>query len=678
MTEEQSRKRIEDLRELIQYHDHRYYVLAEPVIADYEYDQLIKELEKLEAENPKFITPDSPTQRVGRDLTKEFNSVPHQFPMLSLANTYDESELIDFDRRVKDILGADEKVEYVVEFKIDGVSISLRYENGALVTAATRGDGEAGEDVTANIRTIKSIPLIVPKKAIEELRLKTFEVRGEIFMETGDFNKLNEERLSRGEKTFANPRNFSAGTIKLQDPSIVATRPLKIFTYYLLGHNLPFKTHEENLNALRTLGFRVNPASRKCISIDEVIATCRDFEKMRETLPYEIDGAVIKVNRLEQQRELGSIAKSPRWATAFKFKAKQASTLLEKITWQVGRTGAITPVAELRPVFLAGSTISRATLHNFDEITRKDIREGDTVLIEKGGDVIPKVVAVVFEKRPADSKQTQPPERCPVCGEPASQDPEEAALYCQNASCPEQIKGKLIHFASRGAMDIEGLGESLVDQFVDKGFLKTFSDIYTLQNRRHELVQLERFGQKSIDNLLAAIEESKKQPFAKVLFALGIRYVGAGAAKKLAEHFPDIDAMMRATDEEITAVHEIGGSISNSLLSFFADKANIELISQLKEYGLNFTRGERAVIKENFFLGKTFVLTGTMQALSRDDAAAKIMGLGGKSSSSVSKKTDYVIAGESAGSKLKKAQDLKIPIMSEEEFLNHLAESEGE
>ncbi len=678
MTEGQSRNRIDELKELIHYHDHRYYVLADPVIADFEYDQLIKELEKLEAAFPQFVTPDSPTQRVGRDLTKDFGSIKHQFPMLSLANTYDESELSDFDRRVKDILSPNEDVQYIVEFKIDGVSISLRYENGALVTAATRGDGETGEDVTANIRTIKSIPLVVTQKALTALHLHSFEVRGEIFMETGDFEKLNADRLSRGEKTFANPRNFSAGTIKLQDPSIVATRPLKIFTYYLLGHNLPFSSHEENLKALGTMGFRVNPLSRKCVSIEEVIAVCKEFEAMRETLPYEIDGAVIKVNKLEQQRELGSIAKSPRWATAFKFKAKQASTVLEKITWQVGRTGAITPVAELRPVFLAGSTISRATLHNFDEIVRKDIREGDTVLIEKGGDVIPKVVAVVLEARPVDSGKTLPPERCPVCGEPASQDPEEAALYCQNASCPEQIKGKLVHFASRGAMDIEGLGESLVDQFVEKGFLKTFSDIYALKEHHDELIQLDRFGRKSIDNLLTAIEESKKQPFAKVLFALGIRYVGAGAAKKLAEHFADMDELMNAREEEIMAVHEIGESISKSIRSFFDDQKNRELIQQLKTFGLNFTRGERAVIKENFFLGKTFVLTGSMQALSRDDAAAKIAGLGGKTSSSVSKKTDYVIAGENAGSKLKKAQELNVRVLSEEEFINYLEESAGE
>lgn len=678
MTEEEGRLRINELREQIRSHDHRYYVLADPAISDYDYDQLMKELERIESAFPQFISPSSPTQRVGKDLTKDFKPVPHRFPMLSLANTYDESELIDFDRRVHEGLGSGEEVAYILEFKIDGVSISLRYEDGILVTAATRGDGETGEEVTANIRTIKSIPLAIPPELLNELKVRSFEVRGEIYMEKGDFEKLNEDRAARGEKTFANPRNFSAGTIKLQDPTIVASRPLRIFTYYLLGHNLPFKTHYDNLKALQKLGFRVNPAYRLCKNIDEVIQACRDFEAQRSNLPFEIDGAVIKVNKLSQQVELGNIAKSPRWATAFKFKAKQEKTLLRAITWQVGRTGAITPVAELKPVFLAGSTISRATLHNYDEIVRKDIRENDIVIIEKGGDVIPKVVAVDISLRPPGSQPTKPPSHCPVCGEPAFQPPEEAALYCQNASCPEQIKGKLIHFASRGAMDIEGLGDALVDQFVERGFLKTFVDIYNLREHRDDLIQLDRFGVKSVDNLLAAIEESKKQPFARILFALGIRYVGSGAAKKLAAHFADIDELMAADEAKIIEIHEIGESIGKSLRSFFDEPRNRELIAGLKEAGLNFTRGEVAVIKDNFFLGKTFVLTGSLQELSRDEAGARIVALGGKSASSVSKKTDYVIAGESAGSKLKKAQELQIPILSEARFLEHLRESSGE
>ncbi len=667
MTKAEAFKRISELSEVLQEHDHCYYVLSRPLISDYEYDMLMKELEALEAEFPALVMPDSPTQRVGKDLTKDFQPVKHQFPMLSLANTYNEDELIDFDRRVQELLEQGD-VEYIVEQKIDGLSMSLRYEHGRLVTGATRGDGETGEDVTANVKTIRSIPLSINKKLLAEVGADSFEVRGEIYMETGDFKKLNEERIGRDEKPFVNPRNFSSGTMKLQDPAIVAQRPLKIFTYYLLGANLPFKSHEENLQALQKLGFRVNPAFKKCNNIQEAIEACRLFEEQRDSLPFEIDGAVVKVNQLSRQRQLGSIAKSPRWAAAVKFKAKQASTLLREITWQVGRTGAITPVAELTPVFLAGSTISRATLHNLDEIQRKDIRAGDTVLIEKGGDVIPKVVSVVVEARPEDSRATQPPVICPACSEPVFRSEDEAALYCQNASCPEQIKAKLIHFASRGAMDIEGLGDAIVDQFVDKGFLRTFADIYSLKDKRDELTTLERFGQKSIDNLLEAIEKSKEQPFSKVLFAMGIRFVGAGAARKLAEQFTDIDALMQAAEEEITNIYEIGKSISASVSSFLADEKNRDLIRCLRESGVNFSRGERAEIRNNFFTGKTFVLTGSLQTLSRDEAEEKISLLGGKATSSVSKKTNYVIAGENAGSKLQKAIDLKVSILSEEEF----------
>ena len=674
MTKPEAGKRISELSELLREHDHRYYVLAQPIVSDYEYDMLMKELESLEAEFSEFVLPESPTQRVGKDLTKDFLPVKHQFPMLSLANTYNENELIDFDRRVRELLEQD-NVEYIVEQKIDGLSMSLRYEKGKLVTGATRGDGETGEDVTANVKTIRSVPLHIKKELLTATGVDSFEVRGEIYMEVGDFKKLNEDRISRDEKPFVNPRNFSSGTMKLQDPATVAQRPLKIFTYYLLGSNLPFKSHEENLQVLQKLGFRVNPAFKKCKNIQEAIDACKLFEEQRDSLPFEIDGAVVKVNQLTQQRQLGSIAKSPRWAVAVKFKAKQASTLLREITWQVGRTGAITPVAELTPVFLAGSTISRATLHNFDEIQRKDIRAGDTVLIEKGGDVIPKVVSVVLEARPENSEPTSVPVFCPVCSEPVFQSEDEAALYCQNASCPEQIKGKLIHFASRGAMDIEGLGDAIVDQFVDRGFLHTFADIYSLKDKRNELTTLERFGQKSIDNLLDAIEKSKEQPFSKVLFALGIRFVGSGAAKKLTEQFADIDALMQASEVEISNVYEIGKSISTSVRSFLADEKNRELIRYLREQGVNFSRGERAEIKENFFTGKTFVLTGSLQKLSRDEAEEKISLLGGKATSSVSKKTNYVIAGENAGSKLQKAIDLKVSILSEEDFIKILQET---
>lgn len=664
-------KRISELRTLIEGHDYRYYVLAEPEISDEEYDALYKELEKLEAEHPELISPDSPTQRVGKDLTKEFTTIPHRFPMLSLSNTYEEGELYDFDRRVREGLPEGEVVEYVVEFKIDGVSINLNYVDGNLKTATTRGDGFEGDDVTTNIKTIRSVPLKLKNFELYRGSLDDIEVRGEIYMEIEDFKKLNLERSKKGEKLFANPRNSAAGTIKMQDPRIVASRPLKIFVYYLLNTKEQTGTHFENLLLLKNLGFRVNEHMKKCGSIKEVIAVCDEYEKLRDKLPYEIDGAVIKVNSLAQQKRLGTIAKSPRWAVAYKFRAKQASTLLKGITWQVGRTGAITPVAELEPVFLAGSTISRATLHNYDEIMRKDIRINDRVIIEKGGDVIPKVVEVDLSSRQKGSKPTLPPSNCPSCGSVLYKPENEVAYYCENAMCPEQIKGRLSHFASRGAMDIEGLGDALIDLFVDLGYLHSYDDIFELHKKKDELVKIERLGEKSISNLLESIEKCKKQPFSKVLFAIGIRYVGAGIAKKLASHFLSIYRLMEASEEEISAVYEIGPSISKSVKKFFADPHNVELIKKLEAHGLNFTE-EKKVIEENYFLNKTFVLTGTLNSMSRDEASEKITSRGGKVSSSVSKKTSAVIAGAEAGSKLEKAKALNIKILSEEEFLKLL------
>ncbi|MCW8805878.1 MAG: NAD-dependent DNA ligase LigA, partial [Ignavibacteriaceae bacterium] len=537
-------KKIETLREQIREHDYRYYVLTQPAISDREYDKLIKELEAIEADHPELITPDSPTQRVGSDLTKDFKPVEHKIPMLSLSNTYSEEELIDFDRRIKDGLSEGEKVEYLVELKIDGASVSINYINGFLKTAATRGDGTIGEEITNNVRTIKSIPLKIKKDSSIPYKLNDFEVRGEIFMNIKAFEKLNKERENNGEKIFANPRNSTAGTLKLQNPKIVAQRPLNTFLYSLISPTDKLKSQEENLIILRKLGFKVNEHYKKCNSIEEVVDACRKFEKLRDELEYEIDGAVIKVNSLTQQNTLGSIAKAPRWAVAFKFKSKQATTKIKDITWQVGRTGAVTPVAELEPKFLAGSTISRATLHNFDEIVRKDIRVGDTVIIEKGGDVIPKVVEVVLDERPSNSRKTKAPEKCPACKSKLFKPEGEVAYYCENTECSEQVKGRLEHFASRGAMDIEGLGESLIDLFVDKNFLKTYSDIYKLKNLKNELVELERFGEKSVYNLLNAVEKSKEKSFDKVLFALGIRYVGSGAARKLATHFKSLEALM--------------------------------------------------------------------------------------------------------------------------------------
>jgi len=669
-------KEIAELREIIQEHDYRYYVLAEPTISDEEYDKLLKKLEKLEAENPHLITPDSPTQRVGKDLTKDFKPVTHKVPMLSLANTYSQEELYDFDRRVKETLPSGSTVEYVVELKIDGASVSLHYLDGLLKTAATRGDGFVGEEITANVKTIKSVPLKLKNLNSIPYDLSDIEVRGEIYMNITDFQKLNKERERRGEKLFANPRNSSAGTLKLQDPKIVAQRPLNIFLYSLISSKGELESQFENLKILKKLGFRVNPEANLCKTIDEVIKVCRKLEEKRDSLEYEVDGAVIKVNSIKQQNILGSIAKSPRWAVAFKFKAKQAFTRLNKITWQVGRTGTITPVAELEPVLLAGSTISRATLHNYDEIKRKDIREGDKVVIEKGGDVIPKIVSVVLSERPSNSKQTLPPVNCPVCKSPIFKPEGEVAYYCENSECPAQIKGRLEHFASRGAMDIEGLGEALINLFVDLGYLKTYDQIYDLKNKREELIQIERLGEKSVDNLLRAIEESKKQPFHRTLFALGIRYVGAGAAKKLADHFSSIDALINASEEEISSIYEIGPSISKSVKKFFSDEHNLKIIQRLKGHNLNFT-SEKKTISANPFAGKAFVLTGTLTNFSREQAEEKIIKFGGKTSSSVSKKTDYVIVGENPGSKLAKAHSLGVKILNENEFINLINEAEG-
>jgi len=668
-------KKIEELRNQILKHEYNYYVLAEPVISDENYDKIVKELEKLENENPHLVTPDSPTQRVGKDLTKEFNPVKHKIPMLSLANSYDEKDLIDFDRRVKESLSDSEKVEYVVELKIDGASVSINYADGLLKTAATRGDGEVGEEVTNNIKTIRSIPLRINIDKEKKYKLKNIEVRGEVYMRISDFDKLNEEREANSQKLFANPRNSAAGTLKLQDPKIVSTRKLNVFLYSLISVDEEFESQEENLKLLSKLGFTVNPQYKVCKNIDEVLTVCSKFEAIRDTLEYEIDGAVIKVNSIRQQKLLGSIAKSPRWAVAYKFKAKQAFTKLNEITWQVGRTGAITPVAELEPVKLAGSTISRATLHNFDEIQRKDIRAGDTVVIEKGGDVIPKVVSVVLSERSKKSQPTPPPEKCPICNSKLFKPENEVALYCENPECSAQIKGRLIHFASRGAMDIEGLGDALIDLFVDKGFITHFSDIYKLKDKREELVQIQRLGEKSIDNLLMSIEKSKSQPFSKVLFAVGIRYVGAGAAQKITDHFNSIDDIIAASEEEIYGIYEIGPSISKSIKQFFSDKKNVKLIEELRKSGLTFVSKKKEIV-QSALTGKTFVLTGTLSSLSRDDADARIIALGGKVTSSVSKNTDFVVAGEKAGSKLTKAESLGVKVLDENTFLKMLEENE--
>lgn len=666
-------QRIEELRELIREHDYNYHVLAQPSIVDFEYDQLINELIQLEKDHPQLITPDSPTQRVGSDLTKGLKRVQHKIPMLSLSNTYSEEELYDFDRKVREGLPKGETPEYVCELKIDGLSISIRYINGRLNVAATRGDGTIGEEVTNNVKTIRAVPLIIKKPLSIKMKLTEFEVRGEVYMEVEAFNKLNEERELNGEKTFANPRNSSAGTLKLQDPQIVAKRPLQILLYYFYSENEELKSQYENLKLLNELGFRVNKNFKLCKDLSEVLTFCRDWENRRSELPYEIDGVVIKVNSLQHQKILGNIAKSPRWAVAFKFKAKQANTKLNKITWQVGRTGTLTPVAELEPVLLAGSTISRATLHNIDDIKRKDIREGDWVVIEKGGDVIPKVVSVDLSKRLKNSVEVKIPLKCPVCGSKLFKPEEEVAVYCENNLCPAQVKGRIEHFAARGAMDIEGLGEALINLFVDLGYLKNYSDIYLLKEKREELISIERLGEKSIDNLLNAIETSKQKPFEKVLFALGIRYVGSGAANKIADHFLLIEKLMNASKDEIEAIHEIGPSISESVIRFFNNAQNQKIVEKLKKSGL-ILASKGKLKKSDRLEGKSFVLTGTLSTMSREEAKEKIQNHGGSVVSSVSKNTNYVIVGENAGSKLDKAQKLGIEILSEEQFLELIKE----
>ena len=657
-------QKIDELRKKIREYDYHYYVLAESKVSDFEYDQLLKELEALEQKYPEFITSDSPTQRVGSDLTKEFRPVKHKIPMLSLANSYNEEDLLEFDKRIKNLLNVTHDIEYVTELKIDGVSISLIYENNTFKNAATRGDGTTGEEVTNNIKTIRSIPL-----SVNEEPPLTFEVRGEVFMEIEQFNKLNIQREKEGLKLFANPRNSTAGTLKLQDPRLVNKRPLDIFTYYFYSEQIKFDTHLENLKFLKKLGFKVNPNFRLCKNINEVLDYCKYWNEKRDDLKYEIDGVVVKVNNIRYQNELGNVAKSPRWAIAYKFKAQQITTKLNKITWQVGRTGAVTPVAELEPVFLAGSTISRATLHNKDEIKRKDIREGDIVVIEKGGDVIPKVVRVVFEKRNEDSKEVIIPTVCPVCGERLFQPEDEVAIYCTNNLCPAQIKGRIEHFASRGAMDIEGLGESLVSLFVDLGLFKSVTDIYDLKNKRDKLITIERLGEKSVDNLLEAIENSKNQPFEKVLFALGIRYVGAGVAKKLVKELKSIDEIINLPKEKIEEIPEIGPSIAQSLKDYFSKNENIEVIEKLKKVGLKF-EVEQQENEDNSLENTTFVLTGTLDKYTRDEAKLEIEKRGGKVTSAVSNKTTYVLAGDKPGSKIEKAKKLNVKIIDESEFEN--------
>lgn len=656
-------KKVRDLREKIKDADYKYYVLADPDIDDFKYDMMLKELGEIEKQHPELVTEDSPTQRVSGQPTKIFKTVAHKIPMLSLSNSYSFEELIEFDSRVKNAL-ENRKYEYACELKFDGIAISLIYENGKLVTAATRGDGFKGDDVTQNVKTIRAIPLSASNN-----KVKDFEVRGEIFFKKEDFIKINEEQELKGEKIFANARNTAAGTLKLKDSQIVATRALNFFSYFIYTNDVNLKSQFEGIKMLESLKFPVNKHFTIAKNIDEVRIFCDRIEELRDELPYEIDGVVVKVNSVAEQDLLGTVSRSPRWAIAYKFKAKEAETKLNKIICQVGRIGTITPVADLQPVFLAGSTISRATLHNFDEIKRKDIREGDYVKIEKGGDVIPKVTAVVKERRNRDSVEYKIPDKCPVCKTRLEKPEDEVYYYCPNYNCPAQVQGRIGHFVSRGAMEIEGLGESIIEVFLQKGFLKNFADIYDLKKYKDELIEIERFGVRSVENILSAIEESKNKPFDKVLFAVGIRHIGERTAKILAMHFGSMDKLVSAGKEEIENVHEVGPKIAESVYKFFRDQKNVDLIKKLRSAGLKFEIEKRKdqIINQRIS-GKIFVLTGTLSKYKRDDAAKIIEDLGGRVSSSVSKKTDYVLAGEEAGSKLEKAKQLGVKVIDENEF----------
>jgi DNA ligase (NAD+) len=655
--------KIHNLRKEIQEHDYSYYVLSQPKISDFEYDQKMKKLVQLESQRPDLITPDSPSQRVSGEPTKEFANVRHRLPMLSLANTYSEQDLRDFDNRVKGLLNTNENYEYVAELKIDGLAVSLVYEDGIFIQGATRGDGTIGDDITTNLRTIRSIPL----KFLSHKNFKgVIEIRGEVFMSKDAFKKLNKKREEEGELLFANPRNSAAGTLKMQDPKVVAQRGLDIFCYQLINHTNPDSNmvHDQALTKLRELGLHVNPHIKKCASMNEVLDYCHHWEKQRDSLPYEIDGVVIKINDRGQQLRLGHTSKSPRWAIAYKFKASQAKSKIMKITWQVGRTGTITPVAELEPVLVAGTTVSRATLHNQEEIERKGIREGDAVFIEKGGDIIPKVVAVILTERAKDSRPYKIPELCPVCSTKLVKNVDEAALRCPNYSCPAQIVRRIEHFVSRGAMDIEGLGTAVVELFVEKGLIMDAADLYTLT--KDQISNLEGLGEKSADNLIRSLSESKFRPLERFIFGLGIPYVGITAARTLARVFGDFDSLMFADMEKLKSVDGIGTKMAHSVYNFVHNENNKRLIEKFRRAGINFKYESREV--DNTFKNMTFVLTGTLPGLTRAEASKMILERGGKVSSSVSKSTTHLLAGEKAGSKLEKAKNLGINILDESEF----------
>jgi len=664
MQKESIKKEIESLREKIREHDDLYYVLNKPAISDREYDILYRKLKELEGAHPELIVADSPTQRVGGYPAEGFPTVKHIVPMMSMDNTYSAEELKEFDERVRKNLKG-EKCEYVVELKFDGVSISLLYENGLWIRGATRGDGIEGDDVSNNLKTIRSIPLKFNER-VKKVPAR-LELRGEVYMTKDVFESINREKEKAGEEPFKNPRNAAAGSLKLLDPRVVAKRRLNIFIWgFGYCEGMDFVRHTDFLVYLKKAGFRINPHSQLCKDIDEVIRFCDSWEGRRGKLEFEIDGMVVKVNDLKQREMLGSTSKSPRWAIAYKFPAEKALTEVEDIIVQVGRTGTITPVAILKPVHVSGSTVSRATLHNFDEIARLDVRIGDKVYIEKSGEIIPKVLSVVKEKRTGREKSFPLPDACPACGSKLHSAPDEVALRCENAGCPAQIKERILHFASRDAMDIEGMGTAIVDQLVDKGLIKDYADIYYL--KIDDIKKLDRMAEKSAANLSDAIKKSKNNDLNRLIYALGIRHVGEHSAWILADHFSCVSKLAGAGFDELTRIREIGPVVAESINDFFGNKNNMRILNRLSETNLNMSRSAVAAKAGGVLKGKTVVITGTLKNYSRSRAEELVRRLGGNPSSSVSKNTYFVVAGEEPGSKIDKAKALGVKIINEEEF----------
>ena len=659
-------KKIQTLRKELQEHNYNYYVLDKPEISDYDFDMKLKELQELEEKHPEFEDPNSPTQRVGGAITKNFKTVVHDHRMYSLSNSYSKEELEEWETRVRKV--AEGKVKYVCELKYDGASISLTYKNGILERAVTRGDGFQGDEVTNNVRTIRSVPLKLKGEFPEK-----FDIRGEIVLPYEGFAKMNAERVDIGEEPYANPRNTASGSLKLQDSAEVSRRPLECLLYSIVGENTGVESQFEGLQKARDWGFKVPQESELKDSIDEVLDYINYWDKHRHDLPYETDGVVVKVNDFYQQEELGHTAKSPRWAIAYKFKAEQESTRLKKITYQVGRTGAITPVANLEPVQLAGTVVKRASLHNADQIEKLDVREGDTVFVEKGGEIIPKIVGVDFTKRDANSEPTEYATNCPECDTELVRNEGEAQHYCPNTNgCPPQIIGRIQHYISRKAMDIEGLGGETVALLVNAGLIENYADLYTL--KKEDILPLERMAEKSADNLINGIEKSREIPFERVLFALGIRYVGETVAKKLAKHFKNIDALAAASEEELVNVDEIGERIAWSVVDFFKAESNKEIVQRLKEYGVQLEiSAEKLANQTDLLNGNSFVISGVFEKVSRNELKKMIEDNGGKVSSSISSKTKYLVAGANMGpSKLAKAEKLGTNIISEDDFLKML------